>query len=435
MNLRKLRLEFLALAGIALAFFGGYLTARNSQSDRQVRRNVLEQGHSTGSEGAINQYEGRQLLAGDSWKEAKVQLMKRWESSPGVLVDLELREETRCLLDKVSNEDLEVWLRELRSDDEEEDSEWDIQLQMHEMVLEVLAPRAGGGLIRSLDENPLERISRWDIDEALNYWIKNDPSAVLRWLDGEVPAQIQKGIDGFREDALEDLAAKNPIEFEARLAQVDQDTRESLLSDFADRRANPEGRAEILERAARSPQGEAMALLTGLLRGEGEVNPQLALATLSELQISDADRAELDDGLLGSLLRGVVIGSVYVADVDRSQFMQGWLERNSDRVVPIGVLSRFEDWSQSQTKYAVQWVSNLPSGTHFDTFARSLIRKAAGTEELKYPAAANLVAKIGDPAIRRATLIEFKESWKAQDAEAEATWEDVLSASDREREN
>ena len=55
--------------------------------------------------------------------------------------------------------------------------------------------------------------------------------------------------------------------------------------------------------------------------------------------------------------------------------LEGWLERNSDRVVPIGVLSSFEDWSQGHTEHAVQWVSSLPSGPHFDVFTQTLISK------------------------------------------------------------
>lgn len=431
MNRRKFIPGMIFLFGIALAFFGGFLAARNSQDDGQSGRNDLKQSIQLRSEKATSPDESRQILSGDAWKDAKGLLMKRWESSPGVLVDFDLREETRRLLEKVSNEDLEVWLRELRSD-EMEDSDWDIQLQMHEMVLMVLAPRAGGSLIRSLAEHR-EEGKEEDLEGAMEYWITHDPSAVLTWLDGEVPEPIKESLDSYREDALEELAAKNPIEFEARLAQVDQETRESLLRDFAYRRANADQRAEILERATRSPHGDAMALWEGLIKAEVEVNPQLALATLSELKVSDSDRADLDDGLLWWSLRRDPYLSLCLADEDRSGIMQGWYERNFDREVPFGVLETFEEWCQGQTGYAKQWVTNLPSGPHFDTFARSLIRKSAGKHELDYPAAAGMAAKIGDPDLRREVQEKLKKSWQAEDAAATTAWEQSLPATDRER--
>ncbi|OYV04663.1 MAG: hypothetical protein CFE26_15695, partial [Verrucomicrobiales bacterium VVV1] len=238
-----------------------------------------------------------------------------------------------------------------------------------------------------------------------------------------------------RVDAIEELAAKNPIEYEAQLAGVDDETRERLLRHFGDRRANPEDRAGILERAARSSHGEAMALWEGLIRGEGEVNPQLALASLSELQVSDADRDKLDDRLLSTLLGDVFLGSIYLADEDRSGFMQGWLERNSDRGVPIAVLSTFEDWSQGHTEHAVQWVSSLPSGPHFDVFPQPLIGKAAGSQGLDHPAAAGMAAKISDPALRLEAQRKLNESWQAEDVFAAAAWEQSLPAADRERLN
>ncbi len=425
MNKRKLLSGFLAVAGLAVAFIGGYLAARSSAGGRESSGNRFHQGRRTGSEIGVGQKMGREVVAGNSWKEAKLRLMKSWEASPAVLVDFELREKTLCLLERVSDQDLETWLRELRSDDPYKDSDRDIQLQMHDMVLQVLAPRAGGSLILSLAKNPAD--NEEDLDAALDLWTKHDPSAVLALLDGNVPDGIKEDLDDYRENALLELAGKDPIEFETRLAKLDQESRKSVLEWYA-WRATPEQRGAILARATRSPHGEAMALWTGLIRGEAPKDLQRAEATLKELNISDSDRAELDEKLVSSLLN-----LLFGHEEDRSTVMQGWVERNSGQVVPAGVLDSFENWSQHQPDQALSWVTSLPSGPQFEDFARILIGRRTNLRAEDHPVIARIAARISDPAIRFAAQQKLKESWRAKDAAAATQWEAGLSAEDQER--
>jgi hypothetical protein len=426
MNSRKLYSVFLVLTGITLAFIGGYLAARSSVSDRKSRTNNFHQAFRTGSAGYVGQNDGHQVLADGAWKNAKLRLMKRWEASPAVWLDFELREETHRLLERVSNEDLEVWLRELQSDDDAKDSDRDIPLQMHDMVLQVLAPRAGASLVRSLAEHPVEGYED-DLDQAIDLWTKHDPSGVLALLDGNIPDSIKEGIDEYRDNALVELAGKDSIEFEARLAKLDQETRESVLNWYAWNGASNQ-RAAILARAARSPRSEAMALWKGLITGEGDDDLQLAEATLKELEISDAERAELDDKLVSSLLHGHLSGKEELAAV-----MQGWIERNSDRVVSRGILDSYDNWSQHQPDQVMAWMSRLPSGPHFEEFARILVGKWTELQEEDHPVVAGIAARISDPAIRLAAQKKLKESWRAKDAAAATEWEAGLPDEDQER--
>lgn len=191
------------VATVALSFAAGYLASGGTAKDRK-------RGESSGrqlrmdSPGNGENRAGRGAIEGKPWEDTKGRLMKLWEASPAVRVDFELRDETRRLLERVSNADLEAWLRELRSDDEDEDSDRDIQLQMHDMVLTVLIPRGADALIRSLAERPTDRGDE-DLMEAMDLWTRHDPAAVLAWLVGPVPDAIKVDLEDYREDAIDEL--------------------------------------------------------------------------------------------------------------------------------------------------------------------------------------------------------------------------------------
>ena len=271
----------LTVAAIAAAFVIGYQSATRFTSHRDDARS--------------------RTAATQSWQDVKREITQHWEASPGLAVDFKLREETLLLLDTIPVQDIEAWLRELPPEDYDKDEDKDVPLQLREMILIALAPRAAGSLVRSLADHPLEEA--WEtVDLAIEYWTLSDPVAVLDWLKGDVPQAVKEDIDSHRERALEILAGKNSDEFEKRLSQVDAGTREHVLLDYAFRRGSADERAIILARAARSPHGEAQALWQGLLRRESLQDPRRVNTTISQLNLSAADRASIDEALMPWLL-------------------------------------------------------------------------------------------------------------------------------------
>lgn len=70
----------------------------------------------------------------------------------------------------------------------------------------VLAQRCGETFIRSLAENGPED-EYGCLDQAMFHWIRHDPQSVIGWLDhGDLPEVIVAQLDGYREDALDELA-------------------------------------------------------------------------------------------------------------------------------------------------------------------------------------------------------------------------------------
>ena len=426
MNRRSL-LRLLMVAGIAVAFASGHKAARSSAGTRD-RDGALRRDAAPGFEGGFKESLTRDVAGARSWQEVKERVVKRWEASPGVTVDFELREETLTVLEKVPAADLEAWMRELRSV-EWTDYDKDVPLQLREMALMVLARRGGGPFIDSLVKNPTENGDD-DVRDALEYWTKHDPAAALDWLDGEVPEEIKRRLDRYLEDAFEHLAGKDPAEFERRLAMEAAEVREELLESYASRTGSPEGRERLLARAAGGPHGEAMAIWEGLLRREGTEDPERAYAMLRELKLSQEDRAELDESLVFHLLYPNFSLPLQPTEViDRSDVMRAWAERNPGELVSESILRSFGRWSESDPERAAAWVAELPAGPRHEAFGKVLI----GQQIENHEAFADKVARISDADIRRAMQRRLKESWQEKDPAKAAEWESGLPEEERER--
>jgi hypothetical protein len=459
--------RWLMVVGTALAFGAGYLASQGRPAGHRGSGDRFQTRLRPGSEIAAGESWGRKAFGGGSLPEVKERVRKRWDTSPAVTVDFELREETRRLMEEMAVADLEAWLRELRPIAQVDDDK-DIPLQLREMILTVLAPRGGGTFVRALAEHPVED-GEMDVGEAMSYWIKKDPAAALGWLDGDVPPVVKEEIDIYREDAIEKLAVKDPLaalawlagdvpqemkedldgcleralvhlagkdpaEFEKPLAVAAPKMRESVLESYAYRQATTDERTGILERAARSPHGEAMALWGGLLRAEGSEDPERAYATLAKLEISTTDRAILDERLVPGLMRGgYSFGDGSTGEDNGSEVMQGWVVRNPSALVHEEILDSFEKWSRRDAARAVAWVAGQPSGPQYDAFARSLIETRVGSQELDHSTAAGMASLIGDSAARGDAQQLLKNSWQAHDAAAADQWEKTLSGEDQER--
>jgi len=363
-----------------------------------------------------------------SWEAVKEPVVKRWEASPGVTVDFELRDETLRLLEKTPTADLEAWMRALRPTKWTDDDK-DVPLQLREMLMTVLVQREGASFIRSLDEHPLEG-GGIDVSEAVDHWIRHDPVAVLDWLDGEVPEEIERRLDSYREDSFECLSVKDPAEFERRVVLEDAEMREGLLERHAIRKGSGEGRAGLLAKAAASPHGDAMALWQGLLRREGMDDPARAYATLKELDVSPEDRAELDEDLVFHLLypaRSLVVEPTN--GTDGSDVMQAWVERNTGESVSERMLRTFGMWSESDPERAAMWVAEQPAGFRHEAFGKVLHE-----EPIDHPEEfAGKVARIGDADVRHAMQRRLKASWREKNPEEAAEWEKGLPEEERER--
>jgi hypothetical protein len=414
------------MTGMVAAFGLGFWVAQGSGGGNE-RRDGSWNGSNLRPDGDSREGGSSKAHRGKPWQDAKARVLQRWEASPAVLVDFDLREETLRLLEKTPVADLEVWMRELRPL-VQTDYDKDIPALLREMIAKVLIERCGGEFVRSLDRNPLED-GDYDLEDLMNHWTRHDPIAVLEWLDeGNLPEEIEQDIESYMEDALVDLSGKDPEEFERRLSAMDSDTRESVLDDYAYRRASAEYRAELLERAARSPHGEALALYRGLTRREAANDLTRAIATLQEIGISAADRATMDDGLVS----GFMDDSDGLVE-DTSRAMQGWVERNPERGAPGELLEAFGNWTQSHPEKAGDWVAKQPSGLQYDAFARQWIEERAHSRDRDLAQAIGIAARISDPDIRAEANRLMKEAWQPYDAATAAEWERNLPAGDRER--
>jgi len=452
----------LMVAGWVVAFAAGHKVARRS-SDTQDRESASHSPRETtaGFDAGFRESLTQAVAGATSWQEVKARVMGRWEASPSVSVDFELRDETLRMLEKAPDADLEAWRMELRLVEEDAiDHDKNVPLMLREMILKVLARRGGGEFIRSLAatteedgkgdvadamEHWMERdpvaVMDWldgevpeviadDVDDyredAVRYWTKRDPAAALDWLGGEVPKVIAGDLADYREDALMSLMMKDPAEFERRLSQVDAEVREMVLDDYAWMNGTAEGRDGLLARAAGSPHEEAMALWSGLIRREGDDDPARAYATLRELDVSEEDRAELDERLMYSLLH---VGRFSSEKIDGIGVMRAWAARNPGDEVSKRTLESFGRWSESDPDQAAAWVGELPDGGRYDAFAKTLMKERIE----KHEATAGMIARIGDGDIRAAMQRQLKESWVESDADAAAEWERGLPEEDRER--
>lgn len=415
--------RLLMVAGTALAFAAGHKAARSSaaQGDRDdgSRKRVTTgvQRHARGST-------GRNAAGPRPWEKVKQRIVRRWEASPGVSVDFELREETMTVLEGVPAADLEDWMRTLQPTRWTDDDK-DVPFQLRGMILMVLARREGAALMRSLVAAPTEE-GYDDVIQALGQWTKHDPAAALEWLEGEVPEEIARRLDMYRKDALEHLSGKDSAEFERRLAMEDADTRKELLEDCAQRAGGAEGRAGLLAMAARSSHGEAMAIWAGLLGREGTEDPARAYATLAELDLSPEDRAELDEGLVFQLLYPALWSP---EEIGGGGVMQAWIERNPGESVPGSILRSFGRWSESAPERAAAWVAEQPAGPRHEAFGKALVEERVEDHETF----AGKVARIGDTTLRAAMLRRLKDSWDEKDSDAAAEWMQSLPEADRER--
>lgn len=420
---RRVMVRVLMVAGVVAAFAAGHQVARSSAENRESDGDARRDFTAGSSEGFLNE-DGRHDAAGaKSWEAVKERIVKRWNASPGVTVDFELREETMRALEKTPVADIEAWRRELRPTQWTDDDK-DVPYQLREMLLMVLARSGGGVFIDSLAENRTEDTGD-DVREGVEHWTKHDPAAALDWLDGKVPEEIERRLDSFREDAFEVLSGKDPAEFERRLAMEDAEIREELLDDYAARTGTPEGRKRLLVKAAGSPHGDAMAIWRGLLEREGLEDSKRAYATLAELEVSAEDREELDQGLVFELLYRRPFST---REVDGAAVMQAWVERNPGEMASDSILRSFGRWSESDPERAAAWVNEQPAGPRRETFGKTLDEQPVEDHQ----AFADKVARIGDADVRRAMQRRLKASWQEKDAEKAAEWERGLPEEERE---
>lgn len=414
-------------AVIAVAFGAGYWGTKASGGSRGSDGGFHNR--SSISSDKASAESGSRKFTGIPWQEAKARVIKRWEASPSVVLDFDLNEQTLRLLEKAPVAELEVWMRELRPMDHADWNE-NIPSLLRQMIIKVLVERSGVEFIRSLARNPVED-EGFDLDEIMHYWTEHDPLAVLEWLDGgNLPEAIAEDVDYHKEVALEKLSGKDPVEFERRLAAVDAEARESILETYAYRRGTSEHRAGLLERAAGSPHGEAMALYQGLLRRESKHDLRQAIATLQDLGVSTEDRATLDVRLVSGLMNDSRFDGLVE---DKSPVLQSWIERNPERRVPSVILEEFNDWSMIDSERAVAWLAKLNSGFQHDDLAKRLVYERTRSEDVDLTELLGIAARIGDFNIRAEANRRIKKAWKPDDAAIVAEWEKNLPEKDRER--
>lgn len=420
--------RLLAVACIAAAFGFGYLASHRSKSSRESSGD-LQSDAGYGHEGVSSKGEDRDFNRNKSWSEVKTRVLDRWRASPSVVVDFDLHEETLRLLENTPVADLDGWMRELRPIS---DTDWDKDIPdlMREMIMKVLVKRCGSDFVRSLADHPLDDAS-FDLSDVMDYWLKHDPKTVLEWLEsGNPPKEVADDFERYQEDAIQELPKKHPEEFERRIALMDAHSREIVLEWHSYRMGDTENRAGLLERAAKSPHGEAIALYDGLLRREAESNPRRAVATLQGLVVSEDDRGTLDDRLVSGAMTDLRLDA---SSEDRSPVLQGWVERNPNRRVPTKLLEEFGTWSQNDPERALAWVAKQASGFQYDAMAKQLFGNYAQTSEKNLTEWVDIASRIGDSDIRAEANRILKKEWETQNPKNIADWEKKRSAEDRER--
>ncbi|MCW1886987.1 hypothetical protein OKA04_19770 [Luteolibacter flavescens] len=413
--------RLLMICAVAAAFATGYTTSRVSSGGRDSGADSA--GNPSPSRESDSRAAASHSTEDRPWKEVQQRIVSRWEASPGITVDFELRDETERALERIPPEDLETWMRNLRST-MWTDRDEDVPYELCRMLLKVLAQRGGGDFIQALNRNPMEH-DQDDVSEAMGHWITHDPAAALDWLAGEVPEVISEDLDDHRADALITLAGRDPVEFEKRFdRETDPDLREVAQEAHARLWGTPEERDELLARAETASHGEAMAIREGVLMREGMEDPEQAFATLAALEISPEDRDDLDERLVSSLF----YWNPFTREkIDRSAVMRAWTTRHPDDELPGSILGGFSDWSRSDPNGSITWLAELPPGNQYDTLAKTLIE--TGTRE--HEGVASVIERISDEEIRAEMLRRLKESWQADNPDAAAAWESGLPEKDR----
>jgi len=416
----------IATAGIAGAFVVGLLAAKVGG---RAPANDPEQKSKTRSSQIASLRSSPKTIEGKSWQVAKEQLIRRWETSPAAYSDFPLHEESYALLEKVAVADLETWLLDINTELNDID-ECEYKRDMQKMVFRVLAHRSPEHLIQFLSSHQTEA---WELEneDVMDIWIEHDPVAALAWLDkGNLPEDLREDSEDYLEDAIVKLAVKDPAGFEKRLARVSQESRESILHDYAFRAGTALGRAALLERASQSEHAEAMALWKGLLRREGENQPEKAYATLQQLDVSDADRVMLDL----DLLKWILPNNPSSRDTG-AEAMRKWLERNPAQSVPAILLETYMRWFSSDSQGAGDWIINQLPEARYDTFARLAIEQRVTEEKDNFPLFAKLAGRITNSATRWESQRLLKKSWQSKDPVAASEWEMKLPIPDQEKLN
>lgn len=413
-------------SGIAGAFGAGYLVAKGFSA-------------SEGSSGIEGKKPGADVVAGDrwvqragggrTWPEEKARIFKLFEASPAMMVDYPMRAKAFRALGDIPLADLDTWMRELRPEPNA-DYDKDVNVMLREVILKELAERGGGDFIRSLAADPLAD-AEYDLSECVRHWIGHDPVGALEWLDGgNLPEEVREDVESYREDALGELAGQDPGEFERRLVAADSETRENVLEEYAFRRGDIENRAEILGRASRSSEGDAMALWEGLIRREVADDPERGYATLAELVISGKDRQRLDESVVISQMSEM---SFHGSDKDRAEIMRGWADRNPGDEVSEGILRTIEGWLLQDFQTASKWLANQPSGSRYDKIVSLAIFNRIGRDGEDHRELAGIAVRIVDTDLRAEANRRLHEAWELSDTEAAAEWEKSLPADDRKR--
>jgi len=364
---------FLQAMAVSVALAGGYLAGTRSFFQSGWVSGSMEWESSGGSGDWNSESGGAKKTSGEaalSWDERKTMLFKRWKSSPCTSGDFELQEESRQFLDRVPVPDLEAWIRELPSTSNDET---DIRPYLRRFILEALAPRAGGYLVKSLAVHPPNQGDMDDARAALRSWLQSDPAAALAWMErGEVPASLKDEIEGARADARTSLDWKDPEAFEKRLAGLNEEDRLEALASFAcEASFDPEKREVVLRRISTASPEDAKALRGPLLRTMGQENWRLAVGTMVSLPMPDEERADID---LSLTTEAAKIGQFFGPRPEQAEIMQGWLDRNPGEALPEKYLEVTEGWSSRDEEGYRSWLERQPAGKRRDILAAQLIR-------------------------------------------------------------
>jgi hypothetical protein len=169
---------------------------------------------------------------GEPWNELNQRLTALWESSPCVLVDYELREKSRKMLEELPANDLAEWAA-LPIPKEIIDYDKNIPERLRDFIIESLPAHSYAKLIGMLAlQNRDDSISLYRIDDVVTLWTMRDPASLLNWLEGSLPASVNENLNEYREEALLEFAKIDPEAFAIQIKKVDPEVRENVLEEI-----------------------------------------------------------------------------------------------------------------------------------------------------------------------------------------------------------
>lgn len=341
----------------------------------------------------------------------KQRLIQQWRSSPEPLKDLELQDETHRQLATLSARELADFYHSL-------DSQFMPDLRLRQTVLKEWALKDGPAAVTQSESAPG---TPYNAISAFDTWGYRDPHKALAWLrETDLPPMLKDQVQTIRLNFLLDLAQSDFAQVSEELTHLDAKERLSILRTLGGAIENrPDLQERIRELAKNDADpASALSLERALISQQAKSDPDAALKHIAELNLSAADKADLEAGLVG-------------ASYDNPEKSFGdWMARNPDiQAVPESLLPMMDARYALHPEEMTHWMDSLSPGPLRDSFYERGTRLVASRGQ--FDKAATYADGISDPPKRLAAMRTLRTMWTGADPEKSKAWIQALPDADR----